>query len=111
MRASEPCCSATMLRMDTSRARELYNKYRAAVAYVAIETTHGDQRIGTAYHVGEGIWITARHVVDGNKVLEIGVAPFDRYRLADDPFLHPGDGVDVAALLLEGPLSSRREPV
>jgi hypothetical protein len=58
--------------MDSRRARDLYYKYRAAVAYVAVETPPGDQRIGSAFHVGEGIWVTARHVVEGNRVLAVG---------------------------------------
>jgi len=52
-------------RMDTSRARELFQKYGAAVAYVEVESTTGERGLGSAFHVGEGVFVTARHVVDG----------------------------------------------
>jgi hypothetical protein len=119
--------------MDSKRARDLYYKYRAAVAYVAVETPKGDQRIGTAFHVGDGIWVTAKHVVEGNKVLEIGTTEFSiadygetlsaqhgvvrmdqcsaagSYELVDDPLLHPDEDVDVAALRLDGPAPPDRD--
>lgn len=47
------------------------HKYRAAVAYVAVETPAGDERIGTAFHVGNNTCVTARHAVEGNLVREI----------------------------------------
>lgn len=120
--------------MDASRARDLFYKYRAAVAYVAVETPAGDESIGTAFHVGDNIWVTARHVVEGNRVLEIattgtsigeytqtvrrneGILDGDWfsmpgfYRLVGEPMLHPEEGVDVAALRLDGPLMSREDP-
>jgi hypothetical protein len=118
--------------VDHRRARDLYYKYRAAVAYVAVETPAGDESIGTAFHVGDNIWVTAAHVVEGNRILEIGTTEssiddysarleatggvlmgdwYSRhgfYRLADEPMLHP-DGVDVAALRLEGPFISKEQ--
>jgi V8-like Glu-specific endopeptidase len=57
--------------MDPSRARDLYYKYAAAVAYVAVRTPAGDESIGTAFHIGSNIWITARHVVEDNEILDI----------------------------------------
>lgn len=119
--------------MDRDLARDLYFKYRAGVAYVAVETPSGDQSIGTAYHVGDNIWLTAAHVVDGNTVLEIATtgpslsdytkrlkahagafdsdwfSPCGYYEMEGAPMLHP-DGADVAALRLRGPLISRDDP-
>ena len=113
--------------VDSTRARDLYFKYAAAVAYVAVETPAGDQHVGTAFHIGSNIWLTAKHVVQGNRVVEIattrksipdysetvtatrGVLGGDlfslpgTYSLARDPMLHPDDDVDVAVLELEGP--------
>lgn len=120
--------------MDALRARDLYYKYRAAVAYVAVETAKGDQQIGTAFHVGDNIWVTARHVVENNRILEVATtresiadysATFRKndgapagawfshagiYRVAGEPMLHPDPDVDVAALRLDGPLISREDP-
>jgi S1-C subfamily serine protease len=58
--------------MDTSRARELFQKYGAAVAYVEVESTTGERGLGSAFHVGEGVFVTARHVVDGRRIVAVG---------------------------------------
>lgn len=87
---------------------------------------NGDEAIGSAFHVGEGVFLTARHVVEGREVLEIantirhyvpdenGRGTFDghdaKYRLippskgvlARGPFFHPKDSIDVAALVVTG---------
>ena len=51
--------------------RKLYETYAAGVAYIAIRTPDGDERIGSAFHVGDGVFITAKHVVEGKKIVEI----------------------------------------
>src|SRR5678816_2688753 len=49
------------------------DRYKAAVAYVEVQDrTSSDHGIGTAFHIGGGVFITARHVVDGKNVLSIG---------------------------------------
>ena len=97
-------------------------KYAAAVVYVAAETPAGDQQVGTAFHVGDNMWVTARHIVDGNKSDAIatttgsveaysktleetgGVLEGDAfsleggYRVVGKPMLHPDQRVDVAVL-------------
>ena len=50
--------------MDRQRIRQLYEQLAAGIAYVAVETPTGDQSIGTAFHVGEGIFVTAAHVLE-----------------------------------------------
>ncbi len=106
--------------------RKLYERYASAVAYVAVRRPDGDQAIGTAFHVGEGVFLTARHVVDENEILEIATTA-GRYaedqqgtvtihgrpgrfrsippavgRVRAGPFYHPDVGVDVAALVVDG---------
>lgn len=114
--------------MDTTRAHDLYMEYAAAIAYVAVETREGDEMIGTAFHIGENVWVTARHVVESKKILRIATteqsianysqtleenrgkglrgewySPCGVYSLLGEPMLHPSDGVDVAVLKLDGP--------
>jgi hypothetical protein len=114
--------------MDDERAHDLFMEYAAAVAYVAVQTPAGDARIGTAFHIGDNIWITARHVIEGNAIVKIGTtegsianysqklaevrgngggleagSPHGTYRIVGEPMLHPENGVDVAALRLDGP--------
>lgn len=58
--------------MNTGEAREIFKDYAAALAYVEVESPDGDLGIGTAFHVGEGVFVTARHVVEGKKIVEVG---------------------------------------
>lgn len=72
--------------------RELYEQYKATVAYVEVEDrSSGDRGIGTAFHIGDGIFITARHVVSGKNLLSIGTTfphytadPAGRYSRGSD---------------------------
>jgi hypothetical protein len=59
--------------LDTFRhwAQSQFVSFRAAVAYLV--TTAGDEEsVGTAFHVGDGVLVTARHVVEGRSIKEIG---------------------------------------
>jgi len=106
--------------------RELFEKYAAAVAYIAVERSDGRQHVGTAFHVGAGVFVTARHVVEGFKILEISTTidwsppepsklvalprqdgeatSFDARRgtIRAGPYFHSDPSVDVAALLVDG---------
>lgn len=53
-------------------ARTQFEKYRGAVAFVATKDAKGDHHCGTAFHIGEGVFVTARHVVENLELLEIG---------------------------------------
>lgn len=52
-------------------AHEIFERYEAAMAYIAVENAKGDQGIGTAFHVGEGVFVTAWHVVENSTILEV----------------------------------------
>jgi hypothetical protein len=41
------------------------------MAYIAVERPDGNQGIGSAFHIGDGVFVTARHVVDGNRLLKV----------------------------------------
>jgi S1-C subfamily serine protease len=51
--------------------RNIYGYYGPCVAYVEIEKPDGAHDIGCAFHVGDGVFVTARHVVADNKVLSV----------------------------------------
>jgi hypothetical protein len=42
-----------------------------ACASIEVSLPNGDLSIGTAFHVGDGVYLTARHVVDGNIILNV----------------------------------------
>jgi hypothetical protein len=42
------------------------------MAYVAVDS-NGDAGIGSAFHVGDGVFVTARHVVEGRIITEVRV--------------------------------------
>lgn len=62
--------------------RELFLRYGCCMAYVAIQKD-GDPGIGSAFHVGDGIFVTARHVLDGAKISEIRVTDEQLYYRSD----------------------------
>lgn len=53
--------------------RDVYLKVKGAIAYVVVETCQGDESIGTAFHIGDGYFITAKHVLEGNTVREVSI--------------------------------------
>lgn len=93
-------------------AKELYAEYSAAVLPVVVKDENGDPGIGSAFHVGSGSFVTARHVVEGMTDCCVEVDSFrhdrplhaaphdeeyDRFELAAlQPCFHPDNDIDVA---------------
>lgn len=48
------------------------------MAYVAVRDTELNHSIGSAFHVGDGVFVTARHVVEGNTIDEVRASEFLR---------------------------------
>ena len=117
--------------MEESDVQRIVRLTSLACAYITVETPEGDQAIGTAFHIGEGVYLTARHVIERNRVLD--VVPHDRGRLfekelktpvptqvmlngeipiwelhhnkpeiTDGPFYHEDSNIDVVAFRLGG---------
>src|ERR1051325_7642951 len=42
--------------------RHLYLKYRRAIVRIAVVDGHGDHSMGTGFHIGEGLSVTAAHI-------------------------------------------------
>lgn len=53
--------------------QQIYHKYRRSIAYVTVQTEEGNESIGTAFHIGQGYFITAKHVVFKNTIIEVGI--------------------------------------
>ena len=81
-------------------ATNTFVKFRGAVAYVETVGQGGDLGIGTCFHVGEGVFVSARHVVEGRAIVKIGFDDWNSGRelLGDDP-TQWGDGPDDQPIL------------
>lgn len=93
-------------------AKQLYALYGASVLAVVSVNAEGEQGIGAAFHVGDGVFVTARHVVEGMASSHIEIDRYRLMRLAGDALkqmdhdelsaipidarLHPDPGKDVA---------------
>lgn len=117
--------------MEESDVQRVVRLVGLACASVAIETPDGDEGIGTAFHIGEGVYITARHVLEGNRILQVtphnsghlfeqalktqvptngslrGEVPIWKLRhkkpvIIEGPFYHEDPDVDVVAFRLDG---------
>lgn len=106
--------------IEKSPYHETYVRAAGAVAYVAVIDANGDEGIGSCFHIGEGIFVTARHVVENMRIKEIAttksarltseaggeVMPPRILAIVDGPHFGP-DNLDVAVFrvnLDEAPL-------
>jgi hypothetical protein len=119
--------------MDTGQARRLFDLFRGALAYIEVEGPDGGLGIGSSFHVGDGVFVTARHVVEGKIIREVRMTEtFDveptpeesatvrsftingsihnvnngAIRVVAGPFFHEDSRVDVATFRA-GPIDSR----
>jgi hypothetical protein len=83
------------------------------VAYVEVLTPRGDKQIGSAFHVRDGVFVTCRHVVEGNQILNVATTTevSDGMRvthkpsvasLIEEPRFHPDERMDLAVIRTEG---------
>lgn len=72
-------------------------KYSGAIAYLSvIDQKTEDYGVGTAFHVGDGIFVTAKHVVEGKRIDEIAttkraykIKDNDTYFIKTENFVNP----------------------
>jgi hypothetical protein len=57
--------------MDSRKAQQLFQRYAPCMAYIAVMDAEGKESIGSAFHVGEGVFVTARHVVENVTINEV----------------------------------------
>ncbi|MFL6604447.1 MAG: serine protease [Steroidobacteraceae bacterium] len=70
--------------MEIANARYFYDRYAAAMAYVVVGNSDGSESIGSAFHVGEGVFVTARHVVEGKDIREVATVAHAYIRLSGE---------------------------
>jgi hypothetical protein len=99
----------------SSEERALFDRFATGVAYVDVEDGAGDRQIGTCFHVGNHVFITARHVVEHRRIVKIATTNVGvsgaagAYTAAftageataiHGPYFHPKPEYDLAALRL-----------
>lgn len=83
--------------------KQLFDKYRGSIAYISVQEGSGNDEIfgiGTSFHVGNGIFITAKHVVE-NKIIN-EVATTKRVEIETEngyEYIDP-----IVLTIIEGPL-------
>ncbi|GIU35999.1 serine protease [Shewanella schlegeliana] len=84
--------------------QKLYRECRRSIAYVTVSTSNGDESIGTAFHIGQGYFVTAKHVIQNNKIIEVGIT---------QPQLRTQDAHALPLSEIERPLSLKviSEPI
>jgi hypothetical protein len=94
--------------------RVLYERFCSAVAYLEVESSQGERRIGSAFHIGQGLWVSGAHVVRNNRILEIattvdssddGLTISYRHgtgRITEGPLCHPDASLDIAVMRVIG---------
>lgn len=99
---------------DKNTYQETYIRAAGAIAFIAIIDSNGDEGIGSAFHIGDGIFITARHVIDGVTIKEIATtksahlseetagkaSPPRWFEIIDGPYYGP-DELDVAVFRVD----------
>lgn len=101
-----PLCGATVPDVDS---HTLYRTYAPCVIGLAT-ASDGVESMGTAFHIGDGFFLTARHVVEGRAVVDVVV---NEGTLSTIHSIHyPSDpAVDLAILSTDFDLSHYMERV
>ena len=96
--------------------KEQFVNYRNSVIYIEIEKDDKEKGIGTAFHIGDGVFVTARHVVEGKTITELAVdTGYDPLKgafgepikdvlcIVNGPLYHPDPKVDLACFTVDKP--------
>src|ERR1044071_6099875 len=101
-----------------SEERRLFDMFAPGVAYIAVTDKSGTPGIGTCFHIGENVYVTARHVVQDRKVTKVATTnagiresseglfsasyTAGEAKQIDGPYFHPNENYDLAALRIYG---------
>ncbi len=78
---------------------DLYQLYRPCIACVVVKDSAGDLNRGSAFHIGNGFLVTARHVVEDVEIIEIVPGAFARQPVkVRHVHLSQSEHVDLAIL-------------
>jgi hypothetical protein len=87
-----------------SSTAELFKHYYGAMALVEVITPQGETKVGSAFHLGDGVFATARHVVEGMVQVRLVVeGHHEPEHAADIGRMILSEEADVALILCDGP--------
>src|ERR1700761_828796 len=75
---------------------DLFDEYKEALVYIEVRANNGDVSIGSGFHLGEGVIITARHVIEDKKIISLPKG----IKVESGPFFHDNEAVDLAAFII-----------
>ena len=85
-------------------AQETVRRYSRCVLFLEVRKSSGDLRIGTAFHIGEGWLLTARHVIEGREITSIGWNGQKSEVAIGDVLFPQNDDADLALIRTDYPL-------
>ncbi|MET9057490.1 serine protease [Streptomyces antibioticus] len=89
-----------------------YSLYSPCLLHVATQDESGEPGIGTAFHIGDGYLVTARHVIEGRRLTDLVPASYGRVSLDSVEVIYPYDpSVDLAVLKTDFSLDFYMESV
>lgn len=84
-------------------SRLQFSKLRGCVAFLETSDARGNVSLGTCFHAGDGVFVTARHVVEGRTITSMGFDDFGvTQELLQDP-RHWGPKPHGTVSVLSGP--------
>lgn len=101
-----------------SWAQRQFHEYHSCVAYIETKDSLGNINVGNCFHIGDGIFVTARHVIQNKLITNIGFdsnaviyEPKDnsdknieipvKVNIVEGPFYHFDEDVDIGCFRLD----------
>jgi hypothetical protein len=76
----------------------VHERHKVCMARVTVETSTGDLSNGEAFHIGDGWFVTAAHVLEDNKLVEVVGHFLDRPIQVRRTMRSPDPRVDLALM-------------
>jgi hypothetical protein len=75
----------------------LYKEYKDAMVYIEVVSNERDLSIGSGFHLGEGVIITAKHVLENKTIKSLSYG----LKVESGPYFHNNESVDLAAIVVD----------
>jgi S1-C subfamily serine protease len=88
-----------------------YRTYRSALVKIGVRTAKGDQATGTGFHIGSGMVVTAKHILQGNELVNAVREPNLEAVEITQHLAHPETEMDVLVLKTNIPETATHIPL